>query len=65
MARCSFSAAGGLCGPSVDDPENVQCISLDECRRDIKGHLAFVKASNHDVLLKTEAQLISARARVV
>ena len=62
MARCSFSAAGGLCGPSVDDPENVQCISLDECRRDIKGHLAFVKASNHDALLKTEAQLICARA---
>ena len=63
MARRSFSAAGGLCGPSVDayDPENVQCISLDECRRDIKGHLAFVKASNHDALLKTEAQLICAR----
>ena len=49
MAQCSFLAAGGLCAPSVDDPENV-------------GHLAFVKASNHDALLKTEAQLICARA---
>ena len=63
MPRCSFLAAGGLCGPSVDDPENFQCISLNECRRDIKGHLlAFVKASNHGALLNTEAQLICARA---
>ena len=62
MARCSFSAAGGLCGPSVDDPENTHCISLGGCRRNIKGHLAFIKARDHAALLKTEAQLICARA---
>jgi hypothetical protein len=60
MARCTFFVAGGECGASVGDSGNVECAAVVDCRRDIKRHLAGIKVN--DATLKTEAQLICARA---
>ena len=59
MAQCSFSGAGRQCGTSVDEPGNVGCVSIADCRRKIKGHLATIKVT--DASLTTEAQLLFAR----
>ncbi len=36
MAQCSFSGAGGQCGTIADEPGNVGCVSIADCRRKIK-----------------------------
>ncbi len=59
MAQCSFSGAGGQCGTSVDEPGNVGCVAIADCRRKIKEHLATIKVT--DASLTTEAQLLFAR----
>ena len=46
MAQCCFSGAGGQCGTSVDEPGNVGCVSIADCWRKIKGHLATIKVTD-------------------
>ena len=51
---------GGICGPSSDNPENVQCVIIAKCDKDIKAHLRSYKVL--DSSLHTEARLLLARA---
>ena len=44
---------------SVDEPVNVGCVAIADCRRRIKGHLATIKVTVTS--LTTEAQLFFAR----
>ena len=61
MATCGYSSyVGGSCGPSPVNPDNVQCVPVGSCCRDIKAHLKALDV--RDASLKTEAQLLLARA---
>ena len=62
MAVCGFSslARHGSCGASKFNPTNIKCVSVGNCKKDIKGHLKTFKTS--DSLLQTEADLLLARA---
>ena len=42
MATCSFASLAhvtSLCGSSSRDPQDVQCITLNECNKDVSTHL--------------------------
>ena len=61
MASCGYSEfVGGICGPSSDNPANVQCVTIGKCDKDIKAHLRSYKVS--DSSLDKEATLLLARA---
>ena len=51
---------GGICGPSSDNPANVQCVIIAKCDKDIKAHMRSYKVL--DSSLDTEAGLLFARA---
>ena len=62
MALCEFSKlVGGPCGASTDYPSNVECVSIRDCDRDVKGHLKFCKISD-DIAVQNESRLLLARA---
>lgn len=57
MAFCKYSTlAGGNCGPSSENPANVECIT-----KEVNGHLTFCKVSD-DGGVDTESKLLLARA---
>ena len=61
MALCGYSEfVGGICGPSPDNPANVQCVTIAKCGKDIKAHLKYYKVWDSSV--DTEARLLLARA---
>jgi hypothetical protein len=61
MAVCGYSSfVCGFCGSSKFNPSNTECVSLGNCKMDIKGHLKTLNTS--DQSLKTEAGLLLARA---
>lgn len=63
MALCEYAVqVGGKCGPSVVNPTNSQCITVGSCGKDVKHHLAAFGAGFADSTLKTEAELLLARA---
>ena len=64
MATCGYSSyVRGPCGSSIQNHKNVQCVLLSDCQGDASLHL---KALNvWDSSLKTEAQLLLARAGIV
>ena len=57
MASCGYSE---IVGGNLDNPANVQCVTIGECSKDIKGHLRSYKVSNAS--LDSEAKLLLARA---
>ena len=61
MASCEFGQiAGGTCGPSVDNPANVNSITLAKCTKAIQGHLRSCNV--RDTTLDSEQKLLLARA---
>lgn len=61
MASCGFTKlVGGPCGSSADNPENVECVVLGTCSKDIQGHLFSYRVYG-DPDLDSEAKLILAR----
>ena len=63
MAKCGFSKlVGDSCGHGTSSADT-QCITLGECKQDIKPHLRGFNVS--DSTLKSEMQLIFARAGIV
>ena len=61
MASCGYSEfVDGICGPSSDNPANVQCVTIEKCNKNIKAHLKSYKV--WDSFLDTEARLLLARA---
>lgn len=63
MAKCGFSKfVGDSCGHGTSSADT-QCITLGECKKDIKPHLRGFNVS--DSTLKSEMQLIFARAGIV
>ena len=61
MASCYYSQfVGGVCGPSITNPANVQCISIGQCNKDIHGHLNTLQV--RDSSFNSEAILLLARA---
>ena len=64
MATCGYSSyIGGPCGSSIQHHTNMQCALLSDCQGGVRVNL---KALNvWDASLKTEAQLLLARAGVV
>ena len=60
MATCSYSQiVGGTCGPSVSNPANVQCVLIEECDKDIRGHLKAINVRDSSL---NEVKLLLARA---
>ena len=51
---------GGICGPSSDNPANVQCVIIAKFDKDVKAHMRSYKVL--DSSLDTEAGLLLARA---
>ncbi|KAK3725841.1 hypothetical protein QZH41_014066 [Actinostola sp. cb2023] len=65
MASCNYAAfVGGPCGSSLDSPANCQCITIDNCSKDIKSHIKSFGAGFADSTLKTEAELLLSRAGI-
>ena len=62
MASCKYaSLVGGLCGYSVENPANSQCITIGKCTKDISNHLRTFGAGFADSTMKTEAELLPGR----
>ena len=60
MASCSYSElVGGLCGPSVSNPANTQCVLIGKCEKGVRGHLNSIKVRDTSL---DEARLLLARA---
>ena len=61
MASCSYSFfVGGSYGSSSSNPANATCITIANCKKDVKSHLKYFNC--YDSALKTEADLLLARA---
>lgn len=61
MASCEYGQiAGGTCGSSVDNPENVKSVVLAKCTKAIQGHLR--SCNIRDASLDSELKLLLARA---
>ena len=61
MASCSYSTlVGGLCGSSLNNLENIECVTIGACTKNIQMHLKMYGVS--DSLLNSEAKLLLARA---
>jgi len=64
VAACGCSSCvGGSCGLSSQNPTNVQCVPLGNCQKEVKVHLKSLNI--RDGSLKTESQLLLARAGIV
>lgn len=62
MAFCKYSTlVGGNCGPSSENPANVECITIGQCTKEVKGHLTFCKVSD-DAGVDSESKLLLDRA---
>lgn len=64
MASCGYSQLfqnNTPCGASWRNPNNIQCISLGECNRDISQHLRSHKLTADDCVIN-EQSLLLARA---
>ena len=64
MASCGYAAlVGGYCRGSIGNPSNTQCVTMGNCAKDIRnGHLKSFGDGFADSTLKTEAELLFARA---
>ncbi|KAL9975815.1 hypothetical protein ACROYT_G013020 [Oculina patagonica] len=65
MAFCEYAEkVGGQCGSSAEHPANSQCIAIEKCDKDISGHLKTFAGGFADSTLKSEAELLLARAGI-
>ena len=66
MALCKYSTlvGSGTCGASPENPANVECVTIKQCTRDVRGHLKFCKISD-DPGVDSESKLLLARAGMV
>ena len=63
MVKCGFSSfAGGECSSSADYAKEKCCVFIENCQRDVRGHLKSINV--RDATIKTEGQLILARAGI-
>ena len=63
MASCEYAAlVGGHCGGSIGNPSNTQCVTMGNYAKDIRNHLKSFGDGFADSTLKTEAELLIARA---
>lgn len=61
MAVCGYSNnVDGPCGASLCSPADLECVPIQNCKRDIRGHLRALDI--RDSSLKTESDLLLARA---
>ena len=66
MATCSFASLAhvtSLCGSSSRDPQDVQCITLNECNKDVSTHLKKLNVGPDTI--NDEKTLLQARAGAV
>ncbi|XP_066016834.1 uncharacterized protein [Pocillopora verrucosa] len=66
MALCSYITLVGKvtpCGRSPDYPGQVECITLENCSKDVTGHLSTLGLSA-DEGSRTEMKLLLARAAI-
>ena len=66
MATCSFASLAhvtSLCGSSSRDPQDLQCITLKECNKDVSTHLK--KLSVGPDTINDEKTLLLARAGAI
>ena len=66
MATCSFASLAYLtspCGSKSRDPQDVQCITLDECNKDVSTHLKKLNVGPD--IINDEKTLLLARAGAV
>ena len=66
MATCSFASlvhVTSLCGSSSRDPQDVQCITLNECNKDVSTHLKKLNVGPDTI--NDEKTLLLARAGAV
>ena len=62
MSMCQYSTlAGGSCGPSTYNPSIVECVTLENCQKDVSNHRVFFKISDDDAI-SSESKLLLARA---
>ena len=64
MASCSFSSLFNCttpCGSSSRNPQDLQCVTLKECREDVNPHLKSLKVSA-DEAIRDEMTLLLVRA---
>lgn len=65
MALCKYSTfVGGTCGASSENPANVECVTIGQCRRELHGHLKLLKISD-DPEVDSESKLLLMRAGMV
>lgn len=65
MALCKYSTfVGGTCGASSENPANVECVTIGQCRRELHGHLKLLKISD-DPEVDNESKLLLMRAGMV
>jgi hypothetical protein len=61
MATCGYSVyVGGPCGASFSNPADLECLLIENCKKNIKGHLRALDV--RDSTLKTESELLLVRA---
>ena len=60
--RTDTALVGGHCGGSIGNPSNTQCVTMGNCVKDIRNLLKSFGAGFADSTLKTEAELLFARA---
>ena len=66
MATCTFPSLAhvtSLCGSSSRDPQDVQCITLNECNKDVSTHLKKLNVGPDTI--NDEKTLFLARANAV
>ena len=67
MASCGFSSFFKLtwpCGSSSKNPEDLQCVSLNECNKEVYSHIKSLKIGSDEAICD-EMALLLARAVTV
>ena len=67
MASCSFSSLFKLtspCGSSSKNPEDLQCVPLNECNKEVYSHFKSLKIGSDEAICE-EMALLLARADTV
>jgi hypothetical protein len=65
MAWCSYSLLlenKDPCGSSVKSPEDLPCIAIRDCMKDVSQHLKSFKVGNDEEFVVNEQTLLLARA---
>lgn len=61
MASCTYAnLVGGVCGPSISNPANVECVAIGNCEKDVYSQLVNCKIS--DDCVDRESNLLLSQA---